>query len=519
MKGEAGVVGGTSGNGKCGGVKRYVALARVSSREQEREGFSLEVQEEALRRYAEAHGGGIARLWRIAETASKRHERQAFRELMAYVKGNAASIDGVLFFKVDRAARNLFDYVELERLEADHGVPVVYVSQPTENTPAGRMMRRTLANMAAFYTEQQSLDVREGVARRVESGLFPRTPPYGYRTRRVDGRSLVEVDPDKARRVRRAFELYAGGGHTLDSLLDALDAEGHAYTDATRRFPRSKLHEILRDRAYIGDVRFHGRWHPGTHAPLVDRGTFERVQGLMRGCAYKSHDLVFAGERIRCAHCGAPITGEKKTKATKKHGERHYCYYRCSRYTQAGHPRVRVVEAELDQQVLARFDDIRVEKPEVRDWFLEVLRARSAAGRQDAKERAAELGRQLTLVRNQQDRLLNLRLLDEVDEDAYARKATELRDRAARLEGELKNCDGGGDGEARKAKAAERLFELAQTLRQRWLAADHRVKRELLDIVCLNLTLEGANLALEMRKPFCVLAEGLESAKNRGDRI
>ncbi len=29
-------------------MKRYVALARVSSREQEREGFSLEVQEEAL---------------------------------------------------------------------------------------------------------------------------------------------------------------------------------------------------------------------------------------------------------------------------------------------------------------------------------------------------------------------------------------------------------------------------------------------------------------------------------------
>ena len=32
-------------------MKKYVALARVSSREQEREGFSLDVQEEALQRY------------------------------------------------------------------------------------------------------------------------------------------------------------------------------------------------------------------------------------------------------------------------------------------------------------------------------------------------------------------------------------------------------------------------------------------------------------------------------------
>ena len=37
-------------------TKQYVALARVSSREQEREGFSLQVQEEALERYAEQKG-------------------------------------------------------------------------------------------------------------------------------------------------------------------------------------------------------------------------------------------------------------------------------------------------------------------------------------------------------------------------------------------------------------------------------------------------------------------------------
>ena len=39
--------------------KNYLALARVSSREQEREGFSLDVQEDALRRYAQQHDGNI----------------------------------------------------------------------------------------------------------------------------------------------------------------------------------------------------------------------------------------------------------------------------------------------------------------------------------------------------------------------------------------------------------------------------------------------------------------------------
>ncbi len=82
-------------------MKQYVALARVSSREQEREGFSLEVQEDALKRYAEQHGGKIVRLFKIAETASKTDERRAFRELVTFAKKNAPGLDGLLFYKVD----------------------------------------------------------------------------------------------------------------------------------------------------------------------------------------------------------------------------------------------------------------------------------------------------------------------------------------------------------------------------------------------------------------------------------
>ena len=67
-------------------MKRFAALARVSSREQEREGFSLEVQEDALRRYATQAGGEIVKLYRIAETASKADERKTFRELVANAK-------------------------------------------------------------------------------------------------------------------------------------------------------------------------------------------------------------------------------------------------------------------------------------------------------------------------------------------------------------------------------------------------------------------------------------------------
>ena len=42
-------------------------------------------------------------------------------------------------------------------------------------------------------------------------------------------------------------------------------------------------------------------------------------------------------------------------------------------------------------------------------------------------------------------------------------------------------------------------------------------KRQILDILCLNLSLDGATLVPTMRKPFDLLAEGLISKDTRGD--
>lgn len=496
-------------------MKRYVALARVSSREQEREGFSLEVQESALQGFATRMGGIIEKLYRLAETASKRDERKAFHELLAFVQEHAAELDGVLFYKVDRAARNLFDYVELERLEADYGVPVIYVAQPTENSPAGRMQRRILANMATFYTEQQSVDVREGLARRVQNGLFAGKAPYGYENRRRDGRSVVVVDPQQAAAVRRAFELYAYHGHTLDSLADQLHKEGIEYTREQPRFSRSKLHTILHDRAYLGEVKFRDGWHPGSHEPIIDGDTCERVQVLLGEKTYHTRDSVYGAGMLRCGHCGRPIVVEVKQKRTRG-GVSEYRYYRCARYSNSDHPRVRLAETELDRQVLNLLERMRIADEGVRQWIVSVLRAKSKQAEQAATTEQETVRRELDAVRRQKERLLNLRLLDEIESDTFAEKQAELRSKETRLQTKL---EGQGRQQSERNELAVKVFELSQALTSKWLAADIAEKRLLLEIICLNWTLDGVNLVPQMRKPFDVLAEGLLVSLSRGDRI
>lgn len=143
------------------------------------------------------------------------------------------------------------------------------------------MQRRILANMASFYTEQQSVDVREGMERRVKEGLFVGHAPYGYRNVRRSGRSLVEVNGEQAENVRRIFNLYAYHGHTIDSLREALRKAEIQYTAAQSDLSRAKVHQILRDRCYIGEVQYRGEWYPRTHPAIVEHAVWERVQALL----------------------------------------------------------------------------------------------------------------------------------------------------------------------------------------------------------------------------------------------
>jgi DNA invertase Pin-like site-specific DNA recombinase len=496
-------------------MKRFVALARVSSREQEREGFSLEVQEDALRSFAVREGGDIVHLVRIAETASKKDERKEFRELLKYAKKNASKIDGLLFYKLDRAARNLFDYVELERLESEYDVPFYSVSQPTENTPAGRMMRRTLANMASFYTEQQSVDVKEGLSRRVQEGWFMGKAPFGYTNVRIDGRGVVEVDPVEGPKVQRIFHLYATENLTLDMLKQRLQKEGIDYRPSTPKFPRSQLHAILRDRSYIGEVSFHEQWFTGKHKALLDRSTWNRVQALLGSKVYRSHELTYAGSLIECAHCGHVITGERVKKKNKS-GIKHYNYYRCTKYRSEGHPNVRLREAALDEQIQSLFATIKIDDTKIREWFAMVLRSQTRDDLQQAKDERSAHQAQLTKLKDQQDRLLNLRLLEEIDSDTFASKQTELRDKEAELQLKI---DVQTRSHAEVSDLAIKVFELSQSLADRWVTADYPEKRRILDIVGLNYRLEGSNLSIDVRKPFDVLIKGVKKKQSRADRI
>ena len=413
-------------------TKKYVGIVRVSSREQEEEGFSLDVQESSLHKYAGQAGGVMAKIFRIAETASSPKGRREFREAIDYVKRNSSEFDGLLFHKIDRAARNLKDFVELEAIESEHHLPFIAVSQPVENTPAGRMMRRTLANFATYTTDQQSTDVKEGIARRVAEGWFPSNPPFGYKTVRRHKRSVVLTHKQNSSTVRRIFDLRANLELTVEQVISQIFQEGRVYSASKPKFSTTKLNNILHDKSYLGFVKYKGEWHPGRHEPLIDLATWNSVRASFGDQRYKSHGLAYASGLVTCDYCGKTITGEVVPK-TNKTGKKKYVYYRCSRYTKGDHPRIRLTEHDLESQILEKIKQLPNPDQSGAELIKEIAKAKCESLVGDLPQRLNEISRQLTRLKGQQDELLNVRLSGDVEDSTFKDKTAEFNERKSLL--------------------------------------------------------------------------------------
>ena len=108
-----------------------------------------------------------------------------------------------------------------------------------------------------------------------------------------------------------------------------------------------------------------------------------------------------------------------------------------------------------------------------------------------------------------------MRQIDEIELSTFAEKQAELRSKETRLQTKLEGC---GRQQSERADLAVKVFELSQSLTSKWLAADIAEKRLLLEIICLNWTLDGVTLVPQIRKPFDILVEGLLVSSSRGDR-
>ena len=488
---------------KASPMRSAVLYARVSSREQEQEGFSIPAQLKLLRQYAADMGLKLLEEYVDTETA-KSTGRRGFAQMVALLK-DRPDCRIILVEKTDRLYRNLKDYTTLEEL----GLEIHLVKENVILSPESRSTEKFVHGIkvlvAKNFSDNLSEEVRKGLQEKADQGHWPSVAPVGYANNRNSHR--IEPDPERAPAIRRLFERFAQGDISVKQAAATAFSDGLTHPRSGRRLVKSEIHRMLHNPIYYGAFRWKGKLYHGRHEPLISKALFNAVHVVFASAnrpRYSKHRHAFAG-LLTCGICGCAITAEvKKAK---------YTYYHCTGYHgRCGNTYIR------EEDLASRLGELvrRVQIPrEIADWIADALRSSQAENTQHRRDAVVRLERHRDALQAKLDRSYEDLIAGRISDDLWTRKSTAWESELAGIRGELAQHDPAGTD---CTTTGAEILELSQQAYTLYVRQDPIEQRRLLNSLLSNCAFERGSLTPTYTKPFDLLAEGNKTENWLGGR-
>lgn len=477
------------------GTRKALLYTRVSSPEQEREGFSLDAQENLLRDYAVRNGYHIVSRHIDVETA-KSTGRTEFAAMLKYFKDHR-SVRILLVEKVDRLYRNMTDYLEIENLDIEIHLVKEGVVISKDSKSSEKFIHGIKVLMAKNYVDNLSEETKKGLLEKASQGIWPTHAPTGYiNVLGSAGKRIIIPDPEAAPLVIKLFEWMETGEYSLAEVTEKIRDAGLRSKLTKQIVGRSSIHHMLRNPIYIGRIEWRGESFRGVHQPLVSSLTWNNVQELLdRRSVKNTHGdqlrFAFTG-LITCGHCGCAVVAQMQKKR--------YVYYHCSGFRQKC-PEKYVREEALTEAIAQQLARLQVDD----EIFSLIERAIVDAQCDEDKERNEEMVRlkaEADRLQVRMDKLYVDRLEGRIPVDMYDRLASEWQDERMqsleRLEG-FREVDDAliGDG--------IELLDLARKAHRTFVLQSPSDKISVLKLLLSNCTWANGELTVEFREPFAML--------------
>ncbi len=482
-----------------------ILYVRVSSLEQEKEGYSLDAQEKLGIDYAKKNKLNIARTWKVVESAwSSKKVRLEFNQMIDYAKKHP-EIKHIIFDITDRMTRNDFDKLKILELIKEHD-KTIHFSRSNKilnkhATPEDIFMMDIEVAVAKKMSNDISRKSQMGMLEKAEQGVYPGSAPLGY----LNNKETREIDVDETRApfVKQLFELIASGKYSLGMASDYLYKEG-LRSRKGNKVPKSAIAKMLRNPMYYGAFRYKDKiYHEAKHEPLISKCLFEKAQKILSGRnrPYKTRAGFTFNNLMRCGNCDCRVSGEMKKKR--------YTYYHCTfskgRHGCAGYFREEKI-VELFEEPIKKItipNDLYL-------WMIDMLRETSQDTAKTNEKRLCELQKELGTAQDRLSRLIDVKLDNSIDNEMYNLKSEEYKNRIFEVKSQIQNVNRLNpnffdDG--------CKTLELCKNLYSEYVRQDYTGKAEILKTVASNYTLHDLSITATYRKPFSILAKGLSRSK------
>ena len=398
---------------------KFFLYARKSTEDEERQIMSIEAQLVELEEFAKRENVEIVEKF-IESKSAKKPGREVFNQMMSKVYATKEPV-GILAWHPDRLARNSVDGGQI--IYCIDTEKITSLRFPTfwfEPTPQGLFMLQVAFGQSKYYSDNLSENVKRGIRQKLRRGEWCSHAPFGY----VNNPKTRNIEPIelKARIIKKAFDEFAVGNHTLTSISERLSFWG--LTSRTGKLLcKAVIVRMLTNKAYLGIIEHGGECFEGSFPAIVSKATFDKVGQVLKLRARprhskKSHDFPFVG-LFHCKECGGMITAQY---AYGNGGT--YRYYRCSK--RLGHCSQKYLsESELVEQLKIELSKVAL----CEDWKEKML-AQVEAWEKEAKSSshifAQNLEDKIEAINEKLDKLINAFLDGDIEKDTYLKKKEEL---------------------------------------------------------------------------------------------
>ena len=410
---------------------RAVILARVSSKAQEDEGYSLDSQVKLLSGYCATKGFVVERVFKIAETASKEQSRKIFKELMKYMTKNG--IYHLAVEKTDRLTRNMRDAVAIDDwLSKDESRLLHLVKENIqlhkESKSDVKFMWNIHLAVAKKYTDNLREEAMKGWAEKLAQGWLPAPPPVGYMTITEHGKRIHVPNPATMNSVRAMFDLYLQPGQTVETITKKMREIGLT-TRLGKPLVQSHVHKVLRNPFYIGINQFNGQEYPGAQTPILRKEVWEAVQEKLHGkrpILQQKHNVALSGV-AQCATCGKQITWQKQK-------GRYYgaCQRRDERCKNRKYKYIR--EDLVHDVVTKELERLLCPSQTVMEWVLSTMRQDVNKAADNREEVQANTRARIERLKSMDEVLYDDKLAGSITLERYERKHEQIMEEIETLE-------------------------------------------------------------------------------------
>ena len=215
--------------------KKAYMYTRVSTIMQV-DGYSLDAQEEEIRRYCEYHKIDIVGSYSDkGKSGSTIVGREQFQKMLDDIEGNKEGISYVIVYKLSRFGRNAYDINGSLGILRDNNVNLIAIKDSIDTSTT---MGETFALIMAALAQAELSNIHEqtflGRQQKAREGKWNGgMAPLGYQL--VDGK--LTIDEAEAAIVRRIFDLY-----TQERPLGMAGVVKQLLKEGVKRPPRKTAH-------------------------------------------------------------------------------------------------------------------------------------------------------------------------------------------------------------------------------------------------------------------------------------